>query len=749
MSDEWPAPAASAPELPPIAAKADDLEAIKKAVDDAASVGGGLWLSYLLVLFYLATAAGAVSHEDLFFERSLKLPFLNIELPLLAFCFLAPILFVIVHTYTLVHLVFLTDKAKRYHQALHEQMGDHGGLSREQAERRSAKREGLRRQLPSNIFIQFLAGPADIRNSAFGWLLRAIAWITIAAGPVLLLLLLQIRFLPFHRLSVTWAQRIALGFDLLLLWWLWRKILSGRWTDTRQSRGYWTWAILGVVVMFAAILFSVAVVTFPGEWQEAMLPNWQILPALADWGKPATETDENGDPRTNSFRGWAINARKLSLHDWLFDETSDSVSRRRLPFSNTLVLTGLNVYEGLGIDDPDKVKCHDYIFRARGRDLKGATFDLANLPKIDFEGADLEGASLERAQLQGASLRDAQLEDAFFDGAQLQVVSFDGAQLQGASLLDTQLQGSSFDGAQLQGASLDGAQLQGASLDGAQLQGGSLHAAQLQGASLVGADLRGASLEGADLRGASLVAAQLQGASLKGARLQGASLNVAQLQGVSLEGATIEATDLSGARLWRTIGQTAASTVTAVQMSGDESWKPEWTDRHGRNQPWDDEAYHALRTVVQSLPSGDNRDEAFKRIQSLDCSSSDMTLDSCDVKAVPPPEATTWREALEAAHMGENAYTTALAKTLRDLVCLGSDDAIYVLRGAGFRDRLLAAHPPAPDLIDDLMNKESKDCPVSAALTGADRANLLAIKQEIDANKAGQKSVPSDAPYSP
>jgi hypothetical protein len=35
-------------------AKADDLKAIKKAVDDSASLGGGLWLSYLFVLFYLA-----------------------------------------------------------------------------------------------------------------------------------------------------------------------------------------------------------------------------------------------------------------------------------------------------------------------------------------------------------------------------------------------------------------------------------------------------------------------------------------------------------------------------------------------------------------------------------------------------------------------------------------------------------------------------------------------------------------------
>jgi hypothetical protein len=37
-------------------------------------------------------------------------------------------------------------------------------------------------------------------------------------------------------------------------------------------------------------------------------------------------------------------------------------------------------------------------------------------------------------------------------------------------------------------------------------------------------------------------------------------------------------------------------------------------------------------------------------------------------------------------------------------------------------------------MIDDLMNKDSKDCPVAASLTDADRAKLLQIKR--DAEKA-------------
>jgi hypothetical protein len=67
------------------AKQATDLQALRDAVVDAASVGGGLWLSYLFVFFYFAIAAGGVTHRDLLFENPVKLPFLNIDLPLIGF----------------------------------------------------------------------------------------------------------------------------------------------------------------------------------------------------------------------------------------------------------------------------------------------------------------------------------------------------------------------------------------------------------------------------------------------------------------------------------------------------------------------------------------------------------------------------------------------------------------------------------------------------------------------------------------
>src|SRR5215471_10856538 len=89
----------------PFAAKAKDLGALRDAVVDAASVGAGLWLSYLFALFYFAIAAGAVTHRDLFLESSVKLPFLNVELPLEAFFILGPFVFLIVHAYVLLHFL--------------------------------------------------------------------------------------------------------------------------------------------------------------------------------------------------------------------------------------------------------------------------------------------------------------------------------------------------------------------------------------------------------------------------------------------------------------------------------------------------------------------------------------------------------------------------------------------------------------------------------------------------------------------
>ena len=233
--------------------------------------------------------------------------------------------------------------------------------------------------------------------------------------------------------------------------------------------------------------------------------------------------------------------------------------------------------------------------------------------------------------------------------------------------------------------------------------------------------------------------AQLQGASLAGAQLQAASLAGAQLQGASLEGAILEVTDLFDAYLWRT---NEPDTVAAIRMSGDRTWLPEWVDERRNVRPWDDEAYRALRATIVSLPPGTLRDAALERIRYLDCSNYDKTLASCDPPWAwvpplpPPPVAASWRKRLEAAAVDDKTYAEALAKTLKALVCSGDGEAIYILRGLLFQDGPRRAGDAATELIGDLLNKNSTDCPVAASLTDDDRAKLLLTKQSIEATSS-------------
>jgi hypothetical protein len=230
-------PAAPADPIEKFAKETHDLDAVRKSVEDAAAVSAGFWLSYLFVLFYIAIAAGAVTHKDLLLENPVKLPFLNVELPLVAFFVLAPILFIISHAYTLVHFVMLAAKVGVFDVELGAQLGD-----------APETREGLRRQLPSNIFVQFLAGPRDIRKGGLGLILKAIAWFSLVIGPVLLLLLLQAQFLPYHLEWVTWVQRFAVVADVMLLWALWPAVLNGR------SEIKWPRPLRHCVLMLASLV---------------------------------------------------------------------------------------------------------------------------------------------------------------------------------------------------------------------------------------------------------------------------------------------------------------------------------------------------------------------------------------------------------------------------------------------------------------------------------------------------------------
>ncbi len=706
-----------------------EVDAAKKTLEDATSVGAGFWVSYIFLMFYIAVSAGAVTHVDLLLENPVKLPFLNLDLPLLGFYFLAPILFVIMHMFTLSKLVILSEKAKRFLQALEK-------LPAPQA------REKLRQSLPSNIFVQFMAGPTEISGGGFGGLLRLMGWITMAIAPVVLLLFVQAQFLPYHSFLLNQEQRMLLFVDLFLIWWLWGRALQTPmiappvdpvievegWRKVRQKLVS-LWQVvgmpMGVAASLAALIFSSHVASFPMEWKRPPL-------AFA----PPLET------------------MRASLTEWVFG-TEKVFSR--WPY-NTLQLEEFNIFEALKLEDQNKLGGRDFTIRLRERRLEGANLSHAKLGKADLREAKLQGATLNDAELQGATLNDAELQGATLDNSKLQGATLDGAQLQGATLKDAelqgatlkdarlqgatfdiaQLQGATLTGAQLQGATLDGALLQGATLWGAELQGATLTGAQLQGATLWGAQLQGATLDDAELQGATLWDAELQGATLDNAQLQGATLKSAGLQGATLDNAQLQGADLSNALVWRAkFSYTDITDARAVGLN----WKPVAKTDIGDPKPWTQASYQALRNMLTTaIPEGEARSEALKQIDRLICTETKGKSDCVEDKSHP-----------EIKSLTDEAYAARLAELLKALVCGGKDDSIHILRGI-VRDlwlensnRLYATAANAPKLIDDILKpKTPSDCPVSAALTAEDKARLLKIKQQAE-KKFPPKPAPAKA----
>jgi hypothetical protein len=168
MADQDNGEARKDPEPPQFVTKPDDLKALRDSVADAASISNTLWVTYLGTLFYLLIAVGSVTHKDLFLQSSMTLPFVNVNLPTAGFFFLGPVVFLILHAYVLLHFVILTDKIATLDQVLATQI---------------ANQEMLRRQLPANTFVQFLAGPSEVRDGMIGMFLWLIALVTLVISP--------------------------------------------------------------------------------------------------------------------------------------------------------------------------------------------------------------------------------------------------------------------------------------------------------------------------------------------------------------------------------------------------------------------------------------------------------------------------------------------------------------------------------------------------------------------------------------
>jgi uncharacterized protein YjbI with pentapeptide repeats len=417
-----------------------------KAVNEASGKAFALWITFLTVGTYLVISIGTTTHLQLLLAGPVKLPLLGVDLPLFAFYGFAPPLFLVLHLYVLMQLYLLARLLRLFDDDLRA------------ADMIERDRRRIRGQLDKFVFTQFLIGaPQDVIVRGF---LRAVVWLSFVVGPVLLLLGFQLRFLPYHNISITYVHRVTLLLDLVMLLLLWPKISRSSERQAKPVRNWKAFCRVGVAILVSALLggFSAFVATVPGERADQS--------QLRDWE-------------------WRLFSQNLSL------------ARQRLVEP-----------------DEDKLKPLAVTMPLSGRDLRKADFVDSDLRKSDLSDADLTGAYLIDANLTGAHLSRGHLNGADLIRANLTGADLSGANLTGADLLRTQLNGADLTVANLGSANLGDATLIGANLGRAYLGRAHLGGANLSGANLSGANLTSADLSGANLRGADLRGAELSGATL-------------------------------------------------------------------------------------------------------------------------------------------------------------------------------------------------------------------------------------------
>lgn len=503
------------------------LEAVNRSSDSAHTA----WLIFMGIMTYLMIAVAGVTHTNLLLETPVSLPILQVDIPLTQFFQFAPVVLVLFHLGVVSTLVLLARKALEF---------DHAIRLLESTNRRS---HPLRLELHNLFFVQAIAGPQ--RSKVMGSLLHAMSWLTLVILPVILLLYIQVVFLPYHDPVITWTHRIALVFDVLVLImigvFLTRAETSFFKAFFRTTAAHPLSFFVTTIVMLFVTLFSFLVATIPGERLDAISQGiyWQMK-----------DSDEEGP---KYYSGFVIPLVPVDADGALF-----GIFRRNLVVTDADLVSDRDVTEG------------EPTLNLRGRNLR-----FAKLDRSDMHQADLTGADLTEASLDGTDLRNATLQCSEINALRLKndrekakcvvavSTNFSRAELSGALMTGIDARGANFEQAILEDADIVEALISGANfgqarLDKANLTGGiraygaNFAIASLQGANFNGARLLGADFRWASMQGTILDYARLEGALLEGADLEAASLYKTRLQASDFSGANLKAADLRGSKVWLT-----------------------------------------------------------------------------------------------------------------------------------------------------------------------------------------------------
>jgi uncharacterized protein YjbI with pentapeptide repeats len=502
------------------------LEAVNHSSDTAHTA----WLIFLSIMAYLMIAVAGVTHRDLLLETPVLLPVLQVKIQLTQFFQFATVVLVLIHLGLVSQLVLLAKETLEFDNSV------------KMLETSSQRTHPLRLELNNFFFVQAIAGPQ--RSMVMSGFLHGMSWLTLVVLPVVLLLYVQVVFLPYHNIGITWTHRLALLVDIAMLIAIGIFLMQAETSFVKAFLRTTTANPLSfgatTLVLFLVALFSFFVATIPGE--------------ALDRATQAVLGTRPGDTLGRRYEGgFSIPGLTSSADGSLF-----GIFRRNIVVTDTDLVTDKDQTPG----EPS--------LTLRGRDLRYAQLDRSDLHYADLTGANIDKASFSGTDLTGAWLQCADINELLKTddrrkarctsarGADFSRAKLDAARMSGIDLTSAKLEDAHLEAADLSYAQITGSDFSSAHLDKADMTGGigaqgvQFLIASLQGTDLTGAQLQGADFSSANMQGALLNYAHMQGAILKDAVLDAASFHQAHLEGASFKGSAVTGADFSGAYIWMT-----------------------------------------------------------------------------------------------------------------------------------------------------------------------------------------------------
>jgi hypothetical protein len=487
-------------EIPP-GLKKTGPEPLLEAANRASERVAGVHLAFMAVCVYVLAIVFGTTDLDLLLGKGVRLPVVNVDVPLVGFYAFAPFIVVLVHFNLLLQLQLLSRKLFAFEAAAPPEAGP----------------GGLRDRLHIFPYTYYLVGrPSPLVQPLLGLMVS----ITLVLLPLVTLLVLQLWFLAYQGEAVTWGQRGAIWLDIAMIVILWPLILDpqddwgGYWGELMAEQGPWRWAWLP----FALLLGGFVLLLFSAKWTDyfrvglvLLLVSALVMMLLRGW-QPS--------PRFLKASAACLMAAVLLAVAIYLSGQKPQLQLFFLPGPLLLLLLAvlwqpkaprgslaLLITLWLGLLLP-------LAFQVNGGGLERLVVRLQPGPTTPFAATmfsevflqDYRRLSLNEQVLLKtppkpetlALIRSGHWQEGL---KQIEPLNLRGRHLRQAKMARVILLGADLRGAQLQGANLVGAQLQGANLEEAELQGADLLGAQLQGADLFKAQLQGADLREANLYG--------------------------------------------------------------------------------------------------------------------------------------------------------------------------------------------------------------------------------------------------------